>query len=464
MATLAERAAAAQARLAPKTSEQESASGEKKPVKLSKAWQALADYEGAIESVEVDGLAVLKMLQHASGLSSTSTGSGSGSVGTTTNVAAAGSASGYLFGLALGPKLSIANTFPLPSNHLLPSTITTLSNINLSSASAASNDEKAKVAKVASEREKEIDNAYRNAKNFVGQYLPRAKEVNLDSEIVGGYFVTKDGMDLLKEGVLVDILIRYQFGIGAGHGGAAAAASAQQQAATAAASSGDKKAGASTTKFKASAKLNKRGVAIVYGQSKQWFLPWLCTKLLIMFLLHTDASSSSNSSLAIKAYSLSPSFLKLYETSSSFTSHKFDYASLAAAGLTPSTLLVSYPVTITSSSLLTAFLAANPEAQSLAVAEEQKSYSTLSADDSLENNLRSLIGAMDSANASVQSLGYQGRAARFAGQGQSTANVDNLNRLDSIRTMAVAEGAAKNLGQQAGLETVRAWAAKSSVA
>lgn len=67
---------------------------------------------------------------------------------------------------------------------------------------------------------------------------------------------------------------------------------------------------------------------------------------------------------------------------------------------------------------------------------------------------------MDSANASVQSLGYQGRAARF---GQNSANIDNLNRLDSLRTMAVADGAAKSLAQEAGVDVVRAFAAKSSV-
>lgn len=174
----------------------------------------------------------------------------------------------------------------------------------------------------------------------------------------------------------------------------------------------------------------------------------------------TDVSSSTDSTVSLKAYSLSPVFLRLFESSASNASHKFDYASLAAAGLTPQTLLTSHPVTITSSSALTAFLACNSEAQELSVKEHQASFSSLSASDSLENNLRSLIGAMDSANASVQSLGYQGRAARF---GQNAANIDNLNRLDSLRTMAVADGAAKSLAQEAGVDTVRAFAAKSSV-
>lgn len=176
----------------------------------------------------------------------------------------------------------------------------------------------------------------------------------------------------------------------------------------------------------------------------------------------SDVSSSTSSSLSLKAYSLSPAFLQLYESTASNASHSFDYSSLASVGLTPSTLLVSYPVQITSSSLLTAFLAANPETQQLASSEHQKAYTALSADESLESNLKSLIGALDSSNASIQSLGYQGRAARYGGGSQSS-NVDNLHRLDSLRTMAVAEGAAKNLGQEAGLGTVRAWAARSSV-
>lgn len=95
----------------------------------------------------------------------------------------------------------------------------------------------------------------------------------------------------------------------------------------------------------------------------------------------------------------------------------------------------------------------------MSVSEHSRSFSALSADDSLENNLKSLLGAMDSANATVQSLGYQGRAARFGG----SSNVDNLNRLESLKNMAVAEGAAKSLGQEAGLGTVKAWAARSSV-
>jgi hypothetical protein len=122
-------------------------------------------------------------------------------------------------------------------------------------------------------------------------------------------------------------------------------------------------------------------------------------------------------------------------------------------------MLTSYPVTITSSALLTAFMASNPEAQALSVSEQGKSFSSLSADDSLENNMRSLLGALDSANSSIQSLGYQGRAARFGG---SSANVDNLNKLESLKTLGVAEGIAKSLGQEAGVGTVRAWASRSS--
>lgn len=195
------------------------------------------------------------------------------------------------------------------------------------------------------------------------------------------------------------------------------------------------------------------------GHSYHLPLPLFATASLMYFML-ADVSSSTDSTVSLKAYSLSPAFLRLFETSSSNAAHKFDYASLAATGLTPQTLLTSHPVTITSSSALSAFLACNTEVQELSVKEHQASYTSLSASDSLEGNLRSLIGAMDSANASVQSLGYQGRAARF---GQNAANIDNLNRLDSLRTMAVADGAAKSLAQEAGVDTVRAFAAKSSV-
>ncbi|KAK9900266.1 hypothetical protein P389DRAFT_165487 [Cystobasidium minutum MCA 4210] len=406
MATLAERAALAQARSQPKAEQRDQSSAPSAPIKLSKALQAEADYEGPIERIEVDGLAVLKILQHAS----------SASIST--------NASGFLFGMALGPRLSVSNSFALPPNHLVPSNITTVSNV--SSSSATNSDERTKAAKVASEREKEVDNAYRNAKNFIGSYVPRAKELNLDTEIVGGYFVAKDGMDLLKEGVLVDILVRYQFGLGTSGGAAAPGAKV-----------GTAPLAGDANKYKSMTRLNRRGIALVY-----------------------DASSSTASALSLKAYSLSPVFLRLFESSSSSAAHKFDYASLASAGLTPQTLLSTHPVTITSASALTAFLAANSEAQQLSVKEHEASFTSLSASDSLETNLRSLIGAMDSANASVQSLGYQGRAARF---GQNAANIDNLNRLDSLRTMAVADGAAKSLAQEAGVDVVRAFAAKSSV-
>lgn len=235
MATLAERAALAQARSQPKAEQREQGNASSAPIKLSKALQAEADYEGPIERIEVDGLAVLKILQHAS------------SANVSTN------ASGFLFGMALGPRLSVSNSFALPPNHLVPSNITTVSNI--SSSSATNSDERTKAAKVASEREKEVDNAYKNAKNLIGSYLPRAKELNLDNDVVGGYFVTKDGMDLLKEGVLVDILVRYQFGLGTG-GGAAAAGTKPATGRMA----GD------ANKYSGMTRLNKKGIALVYGE------------------------------------------------------------------------------------------------------------------------------------------------------------------------------------------------------
>ena len=255
-ATLAERAAAAQARLAPKIEQRESSSTTSAPVKLSKALQAEADYDGPIERVEVDGLAVLKILQHASSLNNTVSLASTSAVGA--SAAGNGGAAGFLFGLGLGDRLSISNTFPLPANHLLPNIITTLSNVNLSS-SQQNADERSKASKVASEREKEVDSAYRNARNFVAGYIPRARELNLDDEVVGGYFVTKDGMHLLKEGVLVDILIRYQFGIGAGHGAASAPPIISL-------GTTEKKSAAQTAKYRNQIRSNRRGVAIVYGR------------------------------------------------------------------------------------------------------------------------------------------------------------------------------------------------------
>ena len=234
MATLAERAAAAQARLAPKTEQRDASASSSAPVKLSKALQAEADYEGPVERVELDGLAVLKILQHAS----------SSTIST--------NAAGFLFGLSLGSRLSISNSFPLPGNHLLPSNITTIANVT--SSAVNSSDEKVKAAKVVSEREKEVDNAFRNAKNFIGNYAPRAKELNLDNEVVGGYFVAKDGMDLLKEGVLVDILIRLQYG------GVATGTSTQSSSAAGSAAVGQ------TSKYRATARGGKKGVAVVYGK------------------------------------------------------------------------------------------------------------------------------------------------------------------------------------------------------
>lgn len=236
MATLAERAAAAQARLAPKAEQHDANASSSAPVKLSKALQAEADYEGPVERVELDGLAVLKILQHASE-STIST-----------------NAAGFLFGLSLGSRLSISNSFPLPANHLLPGHITTIANVN--SSAVNSSDEKIKAAKVVSEREREVDNAFKNAKTFIGNYAPRAKELNLDSEVAGGYFVAKDGMDLLKEGVLVDILVRLHFGSGSGTG-----ASSQPLAAIGGAAAGQ------TAKYRASSRTGRRSIAVVYGKS-----------------------------------------------------------------------------------------------------------------------------------------------------------------------------------------------------
>lgn len=259
MATLAERAAAAQARSQPKAEQRSEQSTPSAPVKLSKALQADADYDGPVERVELDGLAVLKILQHASGqLTPSPSGSVLGSAATTSSQPLQ-SAAGFLFGLPLGDRLSVSNAFALPSGHLLPNSITTLSNISLSSATNA--DARGKATKVASEREKEVDNAYRNAKNFVGSYLPRAKELNLDNEIVGGYFVSRDGMDLLKEGVLVDILVRYQFGVGSG---SKATASAPP---TSIAQSSGNRSSSGLAKYKPTTRLNRRAVAIVYGKS-----------------------------------------------------------------------------------------------------------------------------------------------------------------------------------------------------
>lgn len=262
MATLAERAAAAQARLAPKAEQREAANAAAAPVKLNKSLQAAADYDGPVEKVELDGLAVLKILQHASGAISGPAGS----------IAAAPrgpalNAAGFVYGMQLGPQLSISNAFALPPNHLLPNNITSFSNVSISSSANA--DERTKAAKVAAEREKEVDAAYRNAKNFAGTFAPRAKELNLDSDIVGGYFVARDGMDLLREGVLVDILIRYQFGIGSGAGGASASGASGM------ASSADKRPAGANAKFKDASRLKKRGIAIVYGELVARFPPCL---------------------------------------------------------------------------------------------------------------------------------------------------------------------------------------------
>ena len=244
--------------MAPKTEQRESTNTSSAPVKLSKALQAEADYDGPIERIEVDGLALLKILQHASSLNTSVNLGSSSAVGA--SAAGGNSGAGFLFGLVLGDRLSISNTFSLPPNHLLPNNITTLSNVNLSS-SQQNADEKSKASKVASEREKEIDSAYRNARNFVAGYVPRVKELNLDDEVVGGYFIAKDGMDLLKEGVLIDILIRYQFGIGAAHGGASAAPIASV-------GTSDKRSTAQTAKYKNQIRSNRRGIAIVYGKYK----------------------------------------------------------------------------------------------------------------------------------------------------------------------------------------------------
>lgn len=243
MATLAERAALAQARSQPKAEQRDAGAAASAPIKLSKALQAEADYEGPIERIEVDGLAVLKIVQHAS------------------NASISANASGFLFGMALGPRLSISNSFALPPNHLVPASITTVSNI--SSSSATNSDERTKAAKVASEREKEVDNAYKNAKNFIGSYIPRAKELNLDTEIVGGYFIAKDGMDLLKEGVLVDILVRYQFGLGTGGGAAAPGAKVATGPLA-----GD------ANKYRSMTRQNRRAIALVYGELR--LLPFCC--------------------------------------------------------------------------------------------------------------------------------------------------------------------------------------------
>lgn len=255
MATLAERAAAAQARLQPKAESREDRSTPSAPVKLSKALQAEADYDGPIERVELDGLAVLKILQHASGqLNSAALGASSSSASLTNN---ASNAAGFLFGLSLGDRLSISNAFAVPQGSLLPSHITTLANVSQNSATTA--DERSKAAKVASSRESEVEGAFSNAQKFISAYLPRAKELNLDNEVVGGYFITRDGADLLKEGILVDVLVRLQFGAGS-----SSASSAPSGVGGSAAS----RAAAAPAKIRPTGRGNRRAVAVVYGESR----------------------------------------------------------------------------------------------------------------------------------------------------------------------------------------------------
>jgi translation initiation factor 3 subunit H len=128
--------------------------------------------------------------------------------------------------------------------------------------------------------------------------------------------------------------------------------------------------------------------------------------------------------------------------------------SLADASLLPNNILQEYPVTISRSSLLTAFLATLSTSSA-------PSYSPLDIPGlgkGLEKPLASLSANFDQAVNVIGNLRYRDRRGKTALQGQQQ---QQESYVDVLKGLAAADGAAKGLSEAAGVGVIRAFGARA---
>ncbi|GAA5864790.1 hypothetical protein JCM8547_009234 [Rhodosporidiobolus lusitaniae] len=305
---------------------------------------------------------------------------------------------------------------------------------------------------------------------YTASLVNRLQDVNADASVVGFYTSTNNGQ-VLATGGFLEALVGAQLsggGVGSGHKAQAVARPGL---------------GMKQTTQLASGSNNKSGtgIALVY-----------------------DIASATQGAVGLKAYRLSASFVEAYRAG------KFDTASLIEHKLVPSKILEEIPVTVHSSTLLTAFLSTltAPSASSSSSPLSTPSFTSLSLPSPsasshiqtaavpapLTQPLQHLLTALDTHQAHLSTLSFQQRQLarertrleqvhpnvakrrqeneQRAKEGlaplpltdeEVRAGLKEPSRLEAMAALAAVEGAAKSLGEATGMGVVRAYGAKASV-
>ncbi|KAG0147507.1 hypothetical protein CROQUDRAFT_656073 [Cronartium quercuum f. sp. fusiforme G11] len=283
------------------------------------------------------------------------------------------------------------------------------------------------------------------ASRYTSSILPRLSALGADANIVGFYCSTINGQHLATPG-FIETLISIQLG---------------------SSNLGSKMINKpSNVKSKT---LAGKGLAIVY-----------------------DLASSTQGTVQLKAYRLSPNFVETYR------SGKFDSQTLADHKLTVTNILQEIPLVIQSSALLTAFLATllTPNS-STPLGTCLPSYAPLGLPSSthsdspapISDTLLAVISAIETHNTALSTLSFQSRQlARDRTKLESViskrkadneiraqqglppippsaeeAALQEPSRLETMCALSGVDGAAKKLSETSGLGIVRAFGAKAGI-
>ncbi|SCV74902.1 BQ2448_7931 [Microbotryum intermedium] len=303
------------------------------------------------------------------------------------------------------------------------------------------------------------------ASKYSAAVLSRMVDLNADGSIVGFYTSTNNGQTLAIAG-FVEALIGAQMsggGVGSGLGKATPVGRA---------------AATKTNLVPGQGAKNGKGIALVY-----------------------DVASAAQGHVGLKAYRLSAAFVEAYRAG------KFDTQSLIEHKLVPSNILEEVPVTVHSSTLMTAFLStlvtpssssAKGTSQSTSVPLDPLStYSQLSLPTSssstnpspLTTPLTALLSALETHQAHLSTLSFQSRQlgrdrarlesnpviARRRVENEQRAKeglpplpllpeelaLQEPSRLETMCALNAVQGAAKSLNQATGTGLVRSYGAKA---
>ncbi|GAA99510.1 uncharacterized protein L969DRAFT_93969 [Mixia osmundae IAM 14324] len=268
-------------------------------------------------------------------------------------------------------------------------------------------------------RTDDFDGAAARAVSYTNQMLPRLESLHADVNVVGFYTSTSNGQTVTSSGALVEALARWQAGFHAPTSGKRLA-------------------------IRPTDNRPKKGVALVF-----------------------DSSSVHAGTISIRAFRLTDAYLNTYK------SGKSDAQSLSEHALLPTNVLREYPVTITRTALLTAFLSTlvAPDATRSAV----PSLNAPQARDTALPAPTFAALALPAPSSTQPASLTQPLSALVASFEKSVGVMNNLNRkwerrggnraqetyLDALKDLAAADGAATAVADQTQLDLVRAYGIKA---